>query len=236
MNRETALLESALRFAQARGRLSRVPAITRMKEPPARQGFWSSLDEFEKFVGHLHDEDLRDMSWCAYLTGWRRSEVFGLPWEYVDMNATPHPEVRIPTTKNGKPRVIPLVGKLRELFERRWERRAVQLPNGSTYLADLVFHRQGRPLKDPRVAWEKALHDAGLARKTWHDFRRTAVRNMLNAGVPEKVAMEITGHRTRSIFDRYAIVAQADKAAALTKTMEYVAGQRAENNVHPIKK
>jgi len=236
VNRETSLLRSALRFAQARGRISRVPAFTLLPEPPPRQGFWSSRDEFERFVGHLPDEDMRDVAWAGYLLGWRRSEVFGLRWEYVDMNATPHPEVRLPTTKNGKPRVIPLVDKLKDLFERRRERRTVPLADGSTYLADLVFHHRGKRFVDPRVAWDKALTDAGLPRRTWHDFRRTSARNMLNAGVPEKVAMEITGHRTRSIFDRYAIVAQADKAAALRKTMEHVAAEMpAEDNVRPLR-
>jgi integrase len=152
------------------------------------------------------------------------------------MGATPHPEVRIPKTKNQDPRVVPLVDQLRELFERRRERRKISREDGSTFLADLVFHRAGKPLADPRKEWDAAFKAACLPRRTWHDFRRTACRNMINAGVPEKVAMEITGHKTASIFRRYHIVAQADKAEALRKTFAFVTSEKGRSNVLPLRK
>ncbi len=87
---------------------------------------------------------------------------------------------------------------------------------------------KGRPRRDFRIAWEQARVKAGLPGALRHDYRRTAVRNLVNAGVPERVAMTITGHRTRAVFDRYHIVSPADLQAAARKLEGTVHGHSAD--------
>src|SRR5712664_2172565 len=72
-----------------------------------------------------------------------------------------------------------------------------------------LFHRSGRPIKSFRRAWLTACTAAGLSGRIPHDFRRTAVRNLERAGVPRSTAMKMVGHKTESIYRRYAIVDEA---------------------------
>ena len=73
--------------------------------------------------------------------------------------------------------------------------------------------------------WWRARDAAGCASRIPHDFRRTAVRNLVRAGVPERVAMQLTGHKTRAVFERYKIVSPNDLRDAVQKLDTYTAAR-----------
>ena len=115
------------------------------------------------------------------------------------------------TTKNDEGRVVYLTPDLRVLLASQLER-VETLQKRTDRIIPYLFpfltgrQRRGKRRSDFRKTWASARDEAGVAGRLRHDFRRTAVRNMVNAGVPERVAMKVTGHKTRAVFDRYHIV------------------------------
>jgi integrase len=243
INRSTQLLAQAFKLAIERKHLSSAPRIRHLSEKGnARQGFFPDA-EFQALIINLPDY-LRDFARFGYLTGWRKGEINSLRWEDVEGDAI---RLRAEDAKNGEPRSVTLGGELGQIVKRRKAGRRVRTKKG-VMLAAFIFHRVGKPVGDFRKAWATACVAANLGQlvcdgcnqavsghrcdecgcaarytgRIFHDFRRTAVRNMVRAGVPERVAMTISGHKTRSIFDRYNIVNEADVRDAMERTEAYL--------------
>ncbi|MEC4681837.1 MAG: tyrosine-type recombinase/integrase, partial [Nitrospirota bacterium] len=93
---------------------------------------------------------------------------------------------------------------------------------------------------DKRKAWNTACEKAGVPGRIPHDFRRTAVRSLVRAGIPERVCMDLTGHKTRAVFERYNIVSEGDLDMAAEKLNEnglvtvLVTVGPNDQNVHPV--
>ena len=213
INRELALLKRAFNLAIQGGTLLTKPHIPMLRESNPRSGFFER-DQFHAVLPHLPDA-VRGVVEFAYITGWRvPSEVLTLRWRQVDWAGA---EVRLDpgTTKNREGRVFPFTTALRTLLERQLtasralEARGIRCP--------YVFHRNGRPIKSFIWAWRNACRLAGCPGRLVHDLRRTAVRNLVRAGVAERVAMRLSGHLTRSVFERYNIVSEGDLREAAVK-------------------
>jgi integrase len=152
-------------------------------------------------------DHLRDLTRFCYLTSWRKAEALGLKWESVDLKGR---VITLPTSRNGKRRSLALAGEVLEILKRREAARLVER-NGEPRVSDFAFHWHGQQIVDFKRAWRTAVKDAGLPPKMFHDLRRSGIRNMVRAGEPETVAMSISGHRTRSTFDRYSITSGSDQ-------------------------
>ncbi len=216
INRELTLLKRAYSLAIQAGKLLAKPHIPLLREDNIRTGFFER-HEIEAVLGHLH-QDLIGVVRFAYITGWRiPSEVLSLQWRQIDFDAS---EVRLDpgTTKNRQGRTFPFTEELRDVLLHQ-HATADELKRTGGIICPWVFHRNGRPIKSLRVAWRNACIRTGYPSRLLHDLRRTAVRNMVRSGVSERVAMKLTGHKTRSVFDRYNIVSDGDlKAAAIQLT------------------
>jgi integrase len=187
----------------------------KLKEARPRQGFFER-EQYQAVRRHL-SEDLQVAVAIAYAFGWRtQSEVLTLERRQLDLEAG---TLRLEpgTTKNDDGRVVYLTPELRALLEAQLARvEALQrqlgriIPFLFPHLVKRGLAQPGDQRRDFRRAWATACRRAGVAGRLRHDFRRTAVRNMVNVDVPERVAMKVTGHRTRAVFDRYHIVSPGD--------------------------
>jgi integrase len=193
----------------------------------ARQGFLQRAD-FEALVANLADPDVRDFVSFFWWTGMRPGEIRQLTWEMFDRETwTLNLDPKAAKTRKG--RVIAVVGPLLTILERGITRRRLD--------CRLIFHRvsrggPGQPVRDFSKQWKAALVAAQLPPGLLpYDLRRSALRNMIRGGTHETVAMKISGHRTRSTFDRYNIASADDISAAITRTATYVATLTTERNV-----
>ena len=221
INRELSALKRMLNLGarQTPPKVNRVPYIPMLKESNTRKGFFEHW-EFVALRDALPDY-LKGYVTFAYKVGWRKEEISSLTWSQVDRKnwiVCLHPG----DAKNDEARTVYLDEELIEIFRRQWEGR-----KNDVKLTPFVFpnwNGQGK-IKNFITAWNTACKNAKVGHKIFHDLRRTAVRNMVRAGIPERVAMMVSGHKTRSVFDRYNIVNDTDLKLAAQRQEAYLQSQ-----------
>ena len=220
VNRELATLIRMLRLGYERDKVAKLPVIHKLTEAPPRAGFFERTD-FEAVRRTLRP-DLQVAVTIAHSYGWRmQSEVLTLALSQIDLGAGTM-RINPGGSKTGEGRIVYLSSEVKKMLEEQIERvRAVSRTMGRV-IPYLFPHLpkgrlQGERIRDFRKSWATACKAVGLSGMLRHDLRRTAARNLIRSGVPEVVSMRITGHRTRSVFDRYNIVSPADLQDAARK-------------------
>jgi len=168
----------------------------------------------------------------GYMIPWRVDNIRNLTWYWIDMDKKII-RLRAQDTKGKKASSMKIEKTLMLCIEEQWEKRIKDLP--------YVFHVDGKKIVDIRPLWNRACRETGLGYgykltrdcvEKWekkglsegplfHDFRRTGVRNLRRAGGQETVAMTISGHKTRNVFDRNDISDDRDLEDAAKKLEEY---------------
>lgn len=242
INRELAALKRIFHLAAqcTPPKVGQIPYIPMLKESNTRKGFFEH-EEYLKLINAL-PLHLRSVATFAYCTGWRLGEILDLTWDKVDIKEG---IVRLDPgeTKNEEARTIRLMPELIKEMRILHSNRRLGCP--------YVFHLNGEPIGEFRKSWKTACISAGICEvvrdeegnpvlikdkngnekvlkvptKIFHDFRRTGVRNMIRSGISERVAMKISGHKTRSVFDRYNIVSDQDLKEAARKQQVYFESQ-----------
>ena len=240
INRELSALRRILNLGaeQTPPKVNRVPHIPMLKENNVRQGFFEH-DQFMALRNEL-PEYLKSFVTFGYKVGWRHQEIANLTWSNVDRK-NGIVTLKAGETKNKEARTVYLDQELCELFKLLWDKRGKR-----SQITPYVFPNQKGTGKigNFRRAWNTACRTIGMGYgykilnsyvQRWegkfppgpifHDLRRTAVRNMVRAGVPERVAMMVSGHKTRSVFDRYNIVNDSDLRMATNMQEKYLNNQ-----------
>ena len=240
VNKELAALRRAFNLAVRARRLplSAKPFISTPDPHNARAGFFEEAD-FRAVLAAL-PKPLRPAFQFAYWTGWRvQDEVLALTWAQVDFTAG---TVRLEpeTTKSGEGRTFPFsaLPELAKLLRAQREHTSA-VERRLDRLVPHVFHRNGKPIKSYNGAWRAACKRAAVVKRDGvqtvirpqllgripHDFRRTAARNLIRAGVPQHVVMRLCGWKTDSMFRRYAIVDLRDLRNAVARLATVGASQ-----------
>jgi integrase len=218
INRELAALKRMLNLGaqQTPPKVDRVPYIPMLKENNTRKGFFEH-GEFLALRDALPDY-LKGFATFGYHTGWRISEIADLTWSQVDRDQG-IVRLEVGDTKNDESRTVYMDDELNAVITKQWEIR-----KRNEMLLPYVFLNEHGTDKVKRFdkSWKTACKHAGIGVRLFHDFRRTAVRNMVRSGIPERVAMTIAGHKTRSVFDRYNIVNDNDLRLAAQKQEAYL--------------
>jgi len=212
INRELAIIKRGYNLLKAQRRIDFVPNIKMLREGNVREGFFEKW-EIMALLNHSPSY-LVPVIKFAWKSGWRKEEILNMTWSMVDLDAE---EINLPPplSKNKRGRKYPLADDdLKKMFRQLWNNR-VSVIDSSLHV---FLNKKGTDrIKDFRKSWIKTCKDAGIGEKLFHDFRRTCVRNLIREGTPEKVAMQITGHKTRNVFDAYNIVSVEDMKRALKK-------------------
>ena len=232
INRELAALKRSFRLAGKK--VGQVPRFQMLQENNTRKGFFEP-EQFQAVLKHL-PEHLKPVFEVAYITGWRvPSEVLTRKWQHVDLAAN---WLRLDPgeSKNSEGRMFPLTPELRDVLSQQLEKTR-QLEKTTERVIPWVFHRNGKPIKDYYGGWDEACRLAGLPDRIAHDLRRTAVRNLERAGVPRSSSMKMTGHKTESVYRRYAIVDEAMLREGAQKLAVFHAGGKRSlaNKIVPLK-
>jgi len=207
VNRYLATLRRAFRLAEQHDPplVGRVPHFELLPEDNARSGFVT--DEQYRAVREWLPEHVKGLLIFGYHLGMRKTALKNLRRDQVDW---PNRVIRAEAPRGAKKqgRVLPIYGDMEPWLEMQmstWD----QTPK-----CRWILHHDGARIGDFRKSWATACKAAKVPDLLFHDLRRSAVRNMERAGVPRSQAMAITGHKTDSVYSRYAIVSEQDVKAA----------------------
>ncbi len=209
-------------------KVGRMPHFPKLAEMNVREGFFAH-DEYLALRG-VAPFHIKVALTIGYYSGMRLREIIGgkgLKWDQVDLKERCI-RLSFMQTKTKTPRIIYMADDFLKVVVKAKELRDRDFPT-----CPYVCHFNGKPFSQLRHGWNVACKRIGLEGKTFHDLRRTGIRNLVRAGVSETVAMKISGHKTRSVFDRYNVTSEADLKKAADQLNQYFLEQKVTFTVTP---